>query len=67
MGSPYWLYIKEENNRVQGTDQRNKENEKNYTRASSHSDIGDLYLAFALRITKANSLLKCWRQVSGLG
>ena len=36
-----------------------KKMKKNYTRASSHSDIGDLYLAFALRITKANSLLKC--------
>ena len=38
---------------------RNKENGENYTRASSHSDTRALNLDFALRLTKANSLLKC--------
>ena len=36
----------------------NKENKKDYTWAVSHEDIGSLNLAFALRITRANSFLK---------
>ena len=32
-----------------------KKMKKNYIRASSHADIMDLYVSFALRITKANS------------
>jgi len=39
--------------------ERNKENEKDYTRASSHNDIRDFLMGFSLRITKANSFLKC--------
>jgi len=38
---------------------RNKENKKDYTWAVSHEDIGSLNLAFSLRITRANSSLKC--------
>ena len=47
--------------------ERNKENKEDYTRASNHIDIGDLNLAFALRITKANSFLKCCRHETWLG
>ena len=43
---------------------RDKENEKNYTWASSHEDINGCFLMFALRITKANSFLKCCQQAS---
>ena len=37
---------------------RKKKNKQNYTRWSSHKDIGSLCLFFALRITKANFFLK---------
>ena len=42
-----------------GNKERNKKNIGDYMRASSHEDIRDLFLFFALRITKANSLTKC--------
>ena len=35
---------------------------KDYTKSSSHSNIEFLCLDFALKITRANSLLKCRRQ-----
>ena len=63
-------YIKKYETKVgtaQGAKSRNKENKEDYTRASNHIDIGDLNLAFALRITKANSFLKCCRHETWLG
>jgi len=44
-----------------GNKERNEKNIGDYMRASSHEDIRDLFLFFALRITKANSLTKCWK------
>ena len=41
-----------------GNKERNEKNIGDYMRASSHEDIRDLFLFFALRITKANSFLK---------
>ena len=56
--SLYWLYIKKKKNNVKDPyrelGNKKKENEKDYTRASSHKDIWDLHLGFALRITKVN-------------
>ena len=38
-----------------------EENKKDYRRFLSHEDIESWYLAFALRITRSNSFLKCRR------
>jgi hypothetical protein len=66
---PCWLYIKKKQKGNPSSDsrhkERKKENQKNYKRASSHSDIRGFTFPFALRITKANSLLKWLRQLSG--
>jgi hypothetical protein len=47
---------------VQDSESRNKkgneENQKNYTKASSHEAIGCLRLVFALKITRENSFQK---------
>ena len=43
---------------VSRDEKRNKKDHANYTRPSSHDNMLFLYLDFALRITKANSLIK---------